>query len=305
MLQIQVFFPYIWPTGRPLLQFNMAGVALCVLATRAVNILAPRQLGILTNALGDGAAKEAFVALGIYTALEWMKSYAGIEGLRSWLWLPVESHAALSLDIASYNHIMDLSCDFHDQKRSGELYAAMNQGASIIDLLETILYLLLPQVLDLLIACVYFYFLLDVYLVLIVVAVMVAYFWLSVHTAFNQADLRRKNNVAGRRKHQVMYDTMGGWRTVSYFNRIPHARQTYAISVRLFQRIVKQYAKSWVITFGLQSVVLEVGGFGALVYGTYQIAYGGKSVGTFVTLLNYWATITGKNPQDHNLILIN
>ena len=289
----QVFVPHIWPTKKPLLQLNMVGVALCLLASRVLNILAPRQLGIITNALSEGTAKEAFTALGIYAILEWMKSSSGVEGLRQWLWLPVQVNAHQALGTASYNHIMGLSCDFHDQKNSGELYAAMNQGSSIIELLEEILWYMGPQILDLFVACFYFYFLFDAYLVLIVVAVMIAYFWLSVYTTIWQTHLRRKNNVADRQRAQVLYDTMGSWRTVTYFNRIPHACQTYAKAVRLSQRIWQQSSSNDLILWAVRQTLLDIGTLGALTYGIYQIFYGGKSVGTFVTLLTYWGSVTG------------
>jgi hypothetical protein len=52
-LGVQVFFPYIWPTERPLLQFNVAGMGICMLADRFLNALVPLQLGLVVNILSE------------------------------------------------------------------------------------------------------------------------------------------------------------------------------------------------------------------------------------------------------------
>jgi hypothetical protein len=40
-----------------------------------------------------------------------------------------------------------------------------------------------------------------------------------------------------------------------------------------------------------QGLVMTLGLLGALWLGVYQVAYGGKSVGKFTTLLVYWAQL--------------
>ena len=301
-----VFFPHIWPFNRPILQLNMIGVGVCVLAGRALAILSPRQLGILINALGAGVGSNVFVALVVYALLQWLQSSGGIPGVQQFLWIPVESNAEQRLEIASYNHIMELSCDFHDGKRSGELYTAMYQGTSIVRLLDRVLYHLGPLVLDLVLACVYFYFLFDVYLVLIGVAITVAFFWISIHMTSWHTKLNRKNNKNYRGKQQVLYDTMGGWRTVTYFNRVHHAEEKYATSVDKFQTTSRQHSRLWYSAFAVQSIILDIGAFGAQAFAAYQVLYNGKDVGTFVTLVTYWGSFASQLPgltQMHRSLL--
>ena len=288
-----VFFPHLWPFNRPWLYLNMVGVGICMLAGRALNILSPRQLGILTNALAARSAPEVFTALVVYSVLHFLDSYAGLEGLRRLLWLPVESNAEQRLEIASYTHIMELSCDFHDSKRSGELYTAMSQGRSIVHLLETLLYNFAPVIMDLVIGCVYFYFLFDVYLVLIGVGIMVVFGWVSIHLTALHTKMRRKNNKHWRQRHQVLYDTMGGWKNVVYFNRTQYAEEKYASSVDRFQRTSRQNQRLWFGNYAIQSAIVDLGSFGAQLFGAYQVVFNGKDVGTFVTLVTYWSSFAG------------
>ena len=294
--RFKVFWPHLWPYGRPTLQLRMVGVGLCVLAGRALTILAPNQLGVLTNALGRRSPSDSFTALLIYTILAWLNSYAGLEWLRQILWLPVESNAEQQLEIASYNHIMELSCDFHDQKNSGELYTSMYQGESIVSLLERLLYDLFPTIIDLLLACFYFYYLFNVYLVLIGVSIIVAFFWVSVHLSHRQVKMRRRTNMHYRKKRQVLYDTMGGWRTVTYFNAVQHAEKKYATNVRKNASISRKSTRLWFSTYATQATILDIGGLFAHIFAAYQVVYGGRDVGTFVTLVTYWGSFTGQLP---------
>ena len=271
----------------------MVGVAICILANRALNILAPRQLGILTNALTTGSVQAPFVALTIYFLVDWLKSYAGIEGLRTRLWLPVETNADQALDTAFYNHITELSCDFHDQNRSGEIYVAMRQVRSIVQLLDVVLHQLLPLMMDLFLGCIYFYFLFDSYLVFIGIVVIVVYAWVSALFASRAKVLRRKFNATRCRKDQVLYDTMGSWRTVSYFNRIPHAQETYNLWTTLYNEAWMRTRKHWYSTYTIKSMIIQVGGLSAMAYATYQIAYAGKDVGSFIALVAFWRSFTG------------
>lgn len=122
--EFSIFLPYVWPsksTDRKL-QFNFLGVMLCLACARALNVLIPYQLGVMINAMGASQDRFPLMAIGLYIAFLTASSNVGIPLIKSWLWLPVEQYAYKSIKTASYNHIMGLSCDFHDDKQSGELF---------------------------------------------------------------------------------------------------------------------------------------------------------------------------------------
>ncbi|MCJ1281672.1 hypothetical protein MMC26_000994 [Xylographa opegraphella] len=288
-----IFLQYIWPSRNTRLQLNMVGVGLCIGAIRVLNVLVPRQLGLLVNSLGHIGYSRPFLELGVYILLASLESRVGIRALRTYLWLPVEIYASQSIDCASYNHIMSLSSDFHDSKRSGELYKAMQQGQSVIQLLETVLYQLAPMIMDLLIACFFMNYLFDAYMVLIVTSTMVFYLWASVYFTLIMTTSRRQYIAAIRRAYQVLYDTMGGWKTVSYFNRMRHAEELYATSTSVNMRFRWKNSVIYYVSDGLQGLILDIGLFGACFYAIYQVIYGNQSVGQFVTLFTYWANLAG------------
>ena len=76
---------------------------------------------------------------------------------------------------------MSLSCDFHDNKKSGELYRSIEQGKSIGSLLETLLFELLPMLIDLVVAYAYLYYLFGAYMALTVAATSIMYLWVAMY----------------------------------------------------------------------------------------------------------------------------
>ena len=272
----------------------MIGVGAILICVRALNVLVPRQLGIVVNSLGVGSGGAPLLQLGIYIILAWASSSAGLLGLKNWLWYPVEMKALQAIKTASYNHIMDLSCDFHDGKQSGELYNSMWHGESILDLMKTLTFQLLPMVVDLVVACVYLYTLFGPYMFLIVSTTSVIYFWVSANFTGRQADAYRHNVKYARQEWQVMFDSMGGWKTVSYFNRHKYAKDQYSDAVtQHFESKKTVYIMNWLSTT-IQDSVLDMGLFGACFFAIYQVIYCGSSVGSFVTLLTYWASLSGE-----------
>lgn len=293
LIWTKIFLPYIWPRNKFRLQLHMVGVGLCIISIRVLNVLTPRQLGLLVDSLGHTGTTRPFIELSIYILLAALESHIGIRALRTYLWLPVENNAYQSIDCASYNHIMSLSSDFHDAKQSGELYTSMQQGRSVIELLETLLYRIVPMFMDLFIACIFVYYLFDAYMVLIVTSTMVLYLWASIYFTMLNASARRQQLVSVRRAYQVLFDTMGGWRTVSYFNRLRHAQDTYSSATALYIEARRRSQLLYYLTDGMQSMVLDIGLFGACFYAVYQVIYKEHNVGQFVTLFTYWANLAG------------
>lgn len=150
-----VFFPYVWPVKNRRLQIHAALVGVCLLAGNALNLLVPRQLGIVMDALGDPVGKNPWTQVAIFAILKLAASEAGISLVRNMLWLPVEYYSMEALSMAAYSHVMNLSSDFHDAKSSSDLIVAISHGNSISNMLESICFEAIPSLIDLAVAFVY------------------------------------------------------------------------------------------------------------------------------------------------------
>jgi hypothetical protein len=150
-----IFVPYIWPVHNRRLQLYTALVGVCLLTGNALNVLIPRQMGILLDSFSGASTANPWVQVLIFAALRLAASEAGIHLIRQLLWMPVDLYAEESLSVAAYNHVMNLSADFHDSKSSSDLLVAISQGKALSRLLESVCFEALPMLIDLVVAFVY------------------------------------------------------------------------------------------------------------------------------------------------------
>ncbi|KAI9786630.1 MAG: hypothetical protein M1839_006181 [Geoglossum umbratile] len=288
-----IFIPYVWPSGNKSLQLNLVLVGLCLTAGRFLNVLVPRQLGLATDALNTGRGGVPWVQVSLYVFYRWLSSSAGIGALRSYLWIPIEQYSYRAISTAAYNHIMNLSSDFHSDKKSGELYASITQGRSINGFIDDVCFDVLPMLIDLIVAFGYFYYLFDAYMALIVGVVTVVYLWTTTKLGAQQDQIRRDYRTNTRNESHVLHESMGSWTTVSYFNRIKHEESRYSSAIELQQKSERRWQINIYFLFGVQSLIFTLGLLAACFLAVYQVTRGVRPVGNFVTLLTYWAQLSG------------
>lgn len=292
--RFSIFLPYIWPSNNRLLQLRLLGVVFCLIIMRVFKVLAPRQLGIVFSSLDASFSHIPLQELGLYLLYNWIESSGVLNTIKGYLWLPVEQNAHKSVTLAAYDRVMMLSCDFHDEKKSGELFKSIEQGHSIYGLFETILFRLLPMVFDLAVACVYLSSLFGWYMTLIVGAATAAYIWAIKYFTEKQVDCARTMTKTTRAESQAMYDTVGCWVSVAYFDNFAYERKRYSGAV--VRNLESQF--SLYMLHYLSGIVsdsaLEIGFAGAFLLAIYQISNGTIEKGSLVVLTMYWGTFTGK-----------
>ncbi|KAL8871115.1 MAG: hypothetical protein Q9174_002989 [Haloplaca sp. 1 TL-2023] len=286
------FIPLVWPYKQPKLYFNMIGCGFCIMAGRVLRVLQPNQLRIIVNILTSGSG-SLYKAIGLYVFYGWISSNAGIGLLEDCLWLPIEQYSQVSLNTAAYNQIMELSSDFHDNKQSGELYQSIAQGSSVISLLSMVVFQFGPQVLDIVVGYGFLYHLFGPYMALIAMATTITY--LSTITYFNtrQSHLRREYQTLARKTTQLMFDTIGSWTTVSYFNRIAYEKERFRSAKTLHVAKEQLYFLISYASYSVGNWTVELGLAAALLLAAYQVSHHARTVGDFVALLSYWPIFAG------------
>lgn len=287
-----IFIPYIWPTGKRRLQLHLVGIVICLVIIRFLNVLAPRQLGILINSFGASPGRLPVLELSSYVLFDWLTTSTVFGSIKDYLWLSVEQNAHRAIATTTFNHIMGLSCDFHDNKKSGELYMSMRQGSSIYSLFESVLFDLLPMFVDLIVACVYLSYLFGGYMAILVSTTTIIYLCSMSYLAAKQVVILRENTEASRKESQVLYDSMGCWTSVAYFNNFKHEQERYKTAVAA--NLEKQF-KFHIIRYVarlLQDTILKVGFTAAAFLAAHQVSTGKIRIGDFVLLLDYWSRFT-------------
>ena len=87
--RFSIFLPLLWPSKSRLVQLNIIGVGIFILFARVLNVLAPRQLGILLDSLNLSHGHVPILQFLLYLLYIWL-SESVVSPAKRLLWIPVE-----------------------------------------------------------------------------------------------------------------------------------------------------------------------------------------------------------------------
>jgi ABC-type transport system involved in Fe-S cluster assembly fused permease/ATPase subunit len=284
-----VFLPYLWPGNDWKGQLSLAVLGADIVMDRILNVMVPRQIGIVTQKLTEG--KAPYKEVLIWAGLDWVRGYAGFGMLKSIASTYITNYSTKKISDLAFGHVMDLSMDFHSNKDSGEVLRAVEQAYALNELVEMVLFEIGPVLLDLCIAMFYVTHLFDIYLAFIVLSIGVIYVWLGITLTTWSQPARRTYVDKSRKENKTVYESISNWQTVTYFNRGEYERDRYKNAVGTTISAQWRYYMRSYINHGSQSLLITLGYCGVLLIAIWEISDGGKPIGNFVTLITYWETM--------------
>lgn len=72
--------------------------------------------------------------------------------VRSTLWIPIGQYSYQALSTNAFEHVHNLSLDFHLGKKTGEVLSALSKGNAINNFLEMVTFQVVPMLVDLAVA---------------------------------------------------------------------------------------------------------------------------------------------------------
>ena len=291
-----VFLPYLFPKDDWKVMACLGIRLVHMLQERALNLLTPRQLGIITTKLQKAYETKSdampWKDIGLWVLYSWINSYAGLGVIDGMANLVISNSAYRRVTLLAYEHVLGLSMDFHTSKDSGEVLKAVEQASSLNTLIEMLLFNVAPILLDLFVAMYYVTHLFDVYMAFIVLYMGAAYMAIGFYfTALSQP--KRRDYVEKQRSESsTVNETIHNWQTVAYFNRFTYEYKRYAENIVNTISAQYQYFFRSMGGHAAQGLLTTLGFAGACVFGMTQIVTGRKPVGNLVTLIMYWRTMT-------------
>ncbi|KAL2868018.1 putative vacuolar ABC heavy metal transporter (Hmt1) [Aspergillus lucknowensis] len=291
-----LFFPYLWPSKSRRLQLVVLICFLLIVLQRVVNVLVPRQIGVITNNLSEQGDEfhVPWSEICLYIFYRWLQGNQGLIGsLRSSLWIPVSQYSYMELSTAAFEHVHSLSLDFHLGKKTGEVLSALSKGSSINTFLEQVTFSVVPMLVDLCVAIVYLLVALDAYYALVVTIVTFCYLYVTIRMAQWRAEIRRQMVNSSRQEDAVKNDSMVSYETVKYFNAEEYEFRRYRGAVADFQSAEYHVLFSLNLMNTSQNTIFMLGLLITCFIAAYQVSLGQRNVGQFVSLLTYMAQLQG------------
>lgn len=281
-----IFIPFIIPKKDRKVQFCILLTLVCLAGRRALNILIPAQLGIVTNMILDKQAPWG--ALFVWLLLTLLNDDAGLGLVEALAKIPITQFSYRQLTNAAFNHVMSLSMEFHSERDSAEVMKAIEQGEALSNLLDTAIIEILPTVVDLVVAFVLLLYKFNIYVALTMLMAAGALMAMEVYTSSVNIANRRVSSKAQREEARVLHQAIQGWQTVSYFNMFKYERRRFGQAVDFQLAASRKYAMRDAFVQALLETMVPLTFFVLTSLILYEIINGRATPGDFVFFIQYW-----------------
>ena len=277
---LRYLLPYMWRSDRPGFRPRIVASLIAILLGQLATVLAPFLLADAINRL-DGQAAAAAAVLGLvvgYGAIRLLSS--ALPQLREFLFSIVGQTAQREVATEVFRHLHTLSMRFHLERRTGGLSRVIERGIRAIDFLfRFLLFNIGPTILLLGIVCVAFGVRYDLWLSLIALVTVVAYFWFTVASTEWRLAFRREMNRKDQIANTRAVDALLNYETVKYFGNEPYEAERYDSALRDYQTAaVKSQNSLAVVNIG-QSLIINLGLIAALWLTVRDVLSGALGIG--------------------------
>ncbi|KAI8355949.1 hypothetical protein B0O80DRAFT_497478 [Mortierella sp. GBAus27b] len=293
--------PFIWPANSRKLQIHILLCLALLAAGRVVNVLVPQQVANVVNALTmvenerpggmdeNGDRRFIWKEIMVFIALRALQGSIGaVDTLQTILWIPVGQFNTRELAVKMFEHLLNLSLRFHLNRKTGEMLRVQDRGVtSIVTLLSSLLFNILPCLIDIAVACVIMTRSFDIYFGIIVAVTMICYIYVTILLTDWRTRYRRESNALDNAVEARAVDALLNYETIKIFATEEYEVQKYTEAIHEYQKADRksQY------TLGILNLILNVVIQGGLALGCLlcakRVVTREMSAGDFVMYYSY------------------
>jgi ABC-type transport system involved in Fe-S cluster assembly fused permease/ATPase subunit len=277
--------PYLWPAGRADLKVRVVISNLLLILTPFVTVSTPYFFKLAVDKL-QGAPQDIAIlvpiALIVSYGVAWIMSQA-VAQLRDGIFAKVCYYALRMIAVETFHHLHTLSLRFHLDRHTGGLSRIIDRGTKAIDRLLTLaIFNIFPTALQLIIICGLLWWQLNVWFVVVTMAMIAGYAWFTFALTRWRIAIRRAMNESDNEANSKAIDSLLNYETVKYFNAEMHEERRFDAAMEKYAHasIVTQTSLS-ILNTG-QRVVAALGVVAMMVMATIGVKDGTMTVGDLV-----------------------
>ncbi|XP_070564941.1 ATP-binding cassette sub-family B member 6-like [Ptychodera flava] len=319
----KLMWPHVWPSGHPILQLLVVLCFIILLANRGINVLVPLYYKYIVDALTPQSSLSEFFSgyssdnttttpspqtglvfpwkdIMIYVLLKFLQGGLGVgsigflNNIRTFMWIKVQQYTSRTIQIRLFSHLHSLSLRWHLGRKTGEVLRLMDRGTqSINNLLNYVLFNIVPTIVDIIIAIIYFTTAFNIYFGLIVFIAMALYLGATIFITEWRTKFRRKMNILDNATKQKAVDSLLNFETVKYYGAEEHEVD------RLNDAIAAYQSTEWVSLASLnilntaQNIIITVGLLAGSLLCARDVVDGKLTVGDYVLFSTYIIQLYG------------
>ncbi|KAJ2454985.1 ATP-binding cassette-type vacuolar membrane transporter Hmt1 [Coemansia sp. RSA 2336] len=296
--RLRLLAPFLWPSGDRLMQLRILLCLLILVAGRVVNVLVPLQFKIVVDGLSpkDGSAPRfEWANVLLYTALQSLQGSVGVlSTVQSVIWIPVGQATTKRISVAMFDHLHKLSLRFHVGRKTGEILRVQDRGVtSVVSLLQSIVFKVIPTLADIALACYFFSVMFDLYFGTVVFTTMASYLAATLMLTGWRTRYRRRSNYLDNEMEARAVDSLLNFETVKYYNAEQFENKEYGKVVDAYQE-AEWYSNASMDLMNMgQNLIVQTGLLAGALLSAKRVYEGQMTVGDFTMLLSYIAQLYG------------
>ncbi|XP_059611887.1 ATP-binding cassette sub-family B member 6 [Phlebotomus argentipes] len=292
--KIKTLAPFLWPKKDCLLQFRVIFCFVLLLAGRVINLYVPIYNKKIVDSLTEKPLAYRWDWILIYVMFKFLQgggtgSMGVLNNLRSFLWIRIQQYTTREIELELFRHLHNLSLRWHLSRKTGEVLRVMDRGTdSINNLLNFILFSIVPTIVDILVAVVFFITAFNGWFGLIVFVTMSLYIVATITVTEWRTKFQRRMNLADNAQKARSVDSLLNFETVKYYGAENYEVDCYR------EAILKYQVEEWrsLVTSNIlnttQNIIVCVGLLAGSLLCAYMVAYEqGLTVGDYVLFASY------------------
>lgn len=251
--KLRMMLPYVWPKGSWWRQLIVIACLVILGAGRGINVLVPLYSKYIVNSLSQGPVSTTveddvhkpefrWDYILIYSVLLFLKGGGSgtsgfLSNIRTFLWIPVQQFTTRKIQVKLFHHLHSLSLRWHLQRKTGEVLRVVDRGTnSINSLLSYVVFQILPTIIDIIIAIVYFITEFNYLFGLVVFVCMALYLAVTIGVTEWRTKYRRDMNKLDNERNTKSVDSLLNFETVKYYGASDFETNRYDEAIANYQK---------------------------------------------------------------------
>ena len=289
---VGLLFPFLWPKNHQNLRIRVVLGIVCLLLSKATNLISPPILGSAVDSLTEitqGINTLTIIPLALIFAYGLARVTTRLFGeLRNAIFSKVAQHAIRQLTLNTFKHLHSLSLQFHLNRKTGSLSKFIDRGTKSVDfLMNYMLFNVIPTLVEIIFVAGILLTLYGYKYAIVTIITITLYVLLTFSITQWRLKFRRQMNEADNMVSSKLVDSLLNYETVKYFNneefefsRLNDSLKEYEVAA-----IENEFSLSYLNI--VQTIVIMSGITFMLGMSVFDIKAGVISVGGFVVINAY------------------
>ena len=288
----KLLLPYLWPKKRKDLKTRVSFAVVALVLAKIASVSTPLVLGSAVNSLTElSSGINLFmlvpIALVVGYGVTRVIAFTFVE-IRDALFSKVSQHSIRQISLTMFQHLHNLSLQFHLNRQTGALAKYIDRGTKGIDfLLRYVLFNIAPTFFEVFLVSGILFYLYGPWYAVVTLVTIGLYSFLTFKITEWRNVFRKRMNQADNDVSTKMIDSLLNFETVKYFNNEAFEANRLDQSLEEYELAANQSRHSLSLLNIAQTFIIMVGITIMLVMSVYGIKSGEINIGGFVVINAY------------------